>query len=184
MSNTLKKIDKVLTDFLEKLITLFFIMIFLIVFILIVLRYLFSGSILGGNELITSLFIYTSSLGAAIMIRHREHIKISFFVDSLKPLPQKILIIADYILIIILNYTMFTHSIPWLKATWTFRSPMLNMPYWVEEITIPIGSGIAIFYCFLNIVRILIDKKEITSGTFFSDPESRDLPQESNLSLK
>ena len=68
---------EVLSKFLEWVITLCFFIILMLTIILVVLRYGFNESIIGGNELMEYLFIYTTAIGAAVALRRREHIKIT-----------------------------------------------------------------------------------------------------------
>ena len=75
--------ERRISGILEGTITLFFAIILVLTVLLVILRYLFNSSIMGGNELMGYLFIYTTALGAAVAIGKGEHIQISFFVEHL-----------------------------------------------------------------------------------------------------
>ncbi|MBA7531666.1 2,3-diketo-L-gulonate TRAP transporter small permease protein YiaM [subsurface metagenome] len=95
----LKKFDHFITRSLEWIITVFFIIIFLLIFSLVLLRYGFKTSIMGTYEIITMLFVYCSALGTAILVRQKEHIKISFFINKLSAGARRIVLTINYILI-------------------------------------------------------------------------------------
>ena len=58
---------------------------FAMVIVLVVLRYLFSTTIIGGNEGTVVAFIFTTALGASIAIARDEHIAIDYFTDKMPP---------------------------------------------------------------------------------------------------
>jgi len=161
----LKRFDRFITRSIEWIITVFFIIIFLLIFSLVLLRYGFKTSIMGTNEIITMLFVYCSALGTAILVRQREHIKISFFVDKLSSGTKKIVLTINYILISVLNGVFFYMSLGWIKSIRTFRSPMTQIPFWVQRIPIPIGCGLVILYCLYNIYLIYASSEELSRET-------------------
>ena len=79
----LKKAAYVLAVILDGVIATFFAAILLITIMQVLLRYGFNASVLGGNEAMEGLFIYTTAIGAAVAVRRREHIRINFMVKLL-----------------------------------------------------------------------------------------------------
>jgi TRAP-type C4-dicarboxylate transport system permease small subunit len=165
--DTLRRRQEWLTRLLETIVTFFFFVILSLTIILVILRYGFNSSIVGGNEAMEYLFIYTTALGAAVSIGKGDHIKISFFVDLLGPRLRKIVHIVNNLLIAIINGVMIYYSLAWIKAAGYFESPVLRLPNWMVQVSVPIGCFLAIVYC-LN--RIVLE--------FFSGgvPEARDKP--------
>jgi len=161
----LRRFDRFITGLIERIITVFFIIIFLLIFSLVLLRYGFKTSIMGTNEIITMLFVYCSALGTAILVRQKEHIKISFFVNKLSTGAKKIVFTINYMLICVLNAVFFYMSLGWIKSIRTFRSPMTQIPFWVQRIPIPIGCGLVILYCLYNIYLIYASSEELSRET-------------------
>ena len=64
---------------------------FAMVTVLVVLRYLFSTTIFGGNEGTVVAFIFTTALGASIAIARDEHIAIDYFTDKMSPQARHVL---------------------------------------------------------------------------------------------
>ncbi|MCP4398447.1 MAG: TRAP transporter small permease [bacterium] len=156
------KTEHGITRTIEHIIIVLFICIFLTVFSLVLLRYLFGKSIMGANEMVTTLFIHCSSLGAAIMVKSREHIKISYFLDKLSLPKKKAVMTFNYFIIALLNGVIFWVSLPWVTTSikFNFKYPITNMPYWVEQIIIPISSLLIIFYCVFTVIWMYRDKEE------------------------
>ena len=69
--NKIRRAVKVATDTLEWLVTLCFFVILAVTIILVILRYGFNEAIIGGNELVEYLFIYTTAIGAAAALGRR-----------------------------------------------------------------------------------------------------------------
>jgi len=161
----LRKFDRFITGLIERIITVFFIIIFLLIFSLVLLRYGFKTSIMGTNEIITTLFVYCSALGTAILVRQKEHIKISFFVNKLSTGAKKIVFTINYMLICVLNAVFFYMSLSWIKSIRTFKSPMTQIPFWVQRIPIPIGCSFVILYCLYNIYLIYASSEELSHET-------------------
>ncbi len=171
----IRLLDKILTKTVELILSILFIAIFLMVFNQVVLRYVFSSSIMGTAEVFTMLFAYCSALGAAVMVRHREHIRISVFIDKLPITVKKIVITIDYLLIAVLSSVIFRESLPWLKCIKNFRSQVTGISRAVESITIPIGFGLIVFYCFFNIMLIYVSPEELHLETSDADLEVKGL---------
>ena len=82
----LVNIERILTRVLIIIIALCFFSIITLIITLVKLRYFFNTTIIGANEFVVVLFIYTSAIGAAIVIGKNEHISISYFIDKLPDL--------------------------------------------------------------------------------------------------
>jgi TRAP-type C4-dicarboxylate transport system permease small subunit len=178
MNRIVSKIDRIINKIVDIVLMVLFIMIFLMVFNQVVLRYVFNTAIMGTAEVFTMLFTYTSALGAAIMLRHREHIKIAFFIDKLPLKLKKYVVTFNYIVIGIFCFFVFKESLPWLNSIKTFRSQVTGISRAVESITIPIAFGLMVFYCIYNIFLIYLDPEELHFETSEADLEVKELLNE------
>lgn len=151
---------KVLSKFLEWVITLCFFVILMLTIILVVLRYGFNESIIGGNELMEYLFIYTTAIGAAVALGRREHIKITWFIDKLSPTYRKIVDILGFLLIALINTVMINYSVPWIRTVGGFESPVLRLPNRTIQIIIPIGCALVILYCLYHILAVIFGGRD------------------------
>lgn len=159
------RFTKALTMFLEGIITVFFFVMLILVILLVILRYVFSATIIGGNEALQFLFIYTSAFGAAVAVGKRQHIKISVLLQQLPIQTQKIIDVLNHILIMILNGYLIALSITWISSVGYFQSPVLRIPRGVVQVSIPIGCGLLILYGICNIIAdFLSTNKDIFRG--------------------
>jgi TRAP-type C4-dicarboxylate transport system permease small subunit len=158
----LLRLEKFVTKVLQVIVTFFFFIILSITITLVIMRYGFNAAIIGGNEAMNYLFIYTTALGAAVSIGSGEHIKISFLVDKLKAQIKKVVNILNYLLVGFINGVMIWYSIRWINSTGYFESPVLRIPNWIVQISIPLGCSLVILYCLNHIVIELL--KDRTSS--------------------
>jgi TRAP-type C4-dicarboxylate transport system permease small subunit len=147
--------EKICTRLLEIIISFCFFCIISIVLTLVILRYGFNTTIVGANELVVILFIYTSALGAAVVIGKKEHISITYFVDKLPISFRKIVGIVSFLSIAFLNGVIIWYSIFWIKITGSYLTAVLRIQQAFAQIIVPIGCGLAILYCIYHIIITL-----------------------------
>lgn len=161
----LYQIERYMTRTLEVVMTLLFFIILCVTITLVIMRYGFNAAIIGGNEAMNYLFIYTTALGAAVAISRDEHIKISYFIDNIKPHLRRYVDILNYLLIAAVNAVMIWYSLPWIRSTGYFESPVLRIPNWIVQISVPLGCGLVILFCLNHVVLELIKiKKDWSQG--------------------
>lgn len=145
---------------LEQVVSFFFCLILLLTILLVVLRYLFNSSIMGGNELMGYLFIYTTSLGAAVSICKNEHIRISYFVDLLPQCAQRLVNALNYLLVALINVVIAWLSYSWIIQVGQAQSPVMRIPMWIVEISVPIGCLFVVLFCLTGLVRLFLPTGE------------------------
>ncbi|MFW5711073.1 MAG: TRAP transporter small permease [bacterium] len=142
-------------EVIEWLITLFLIVIFSLTVILVVLRYLFNSSILGGSEVVTFLFIYTTALGAAVAIPHGRHIRISFFIDKLKGGVRVGVEVLVCLLVAFINGIMLLYSLEWISVVGRDISQTLGIPLGIIKMSVPIGCALAVLLSLYAAYRVI-----------------------------
>ena len=149
----MNQIEAVVTRILETVVTVFFGVIIVLTILLVVMRYVFNSSIIGGNELMEYLFIYTTAIGAAVAVGRREHISITYFLEKL---PAKLQIGVDVLglmLVAGINILIAVLSNRWIAKVGSSESPVMRIPMWTIEISVPIGCLFAALYCLFVIIR-------------------------------
>jgi len=157
--NGLKRFELAFTRFLEYMLRLLFLSLLILVIILVFLRYGFNTTIVGGNELIVILFIYTSAIGAAVIVGKREHIAITYFIEKLSPQINKLVQIINFLLVAMLNGALIKYSFAWISKTGSYSTATLGIPQLYLQLIVPISCGIAIFYCLVQILLLLNPEK-------------------------
>jgi TRAP-type C4-dicarboxylate transport system permease small subunit len=148
----LHKFSTTLIRVLDGVIAFFFAVILLVTIMQVVLRYGFNSSVLGGSEAMEGLFIYTTAIGAAAAVRRRQHINIDYVVGLLPLALKRAVDIAAHLLVAFLNGVMIYYSVAWISKVGSNESPVMRVPEWTMQISIPIGCTLVIFYCLVNII--------------------------------
>ena len=92
-----------LARLLEDLLGYVFLVITLAVVVLVILRYFFLTTIVGGQEFTVFCFIYTSAIGAAVLLYKGEHIAIPLLVDRFPPRARRWMRRINYLEVALLN---------------------------------------------------------------------------------
>jgi TRAP-type C4-dicarboxylate transport system permease small subunit len=153
------KIEQIADRILETVVTVLFFAILGLTIILVIMRYGFNAAIIGGNEAMEYMFIYTTAIGAAVSLGKGEHINISFFLDRWKGRLRKAINIVNYMLIAFINAVMIKYSFGWIQSAGGFESPVLRIPNWLVQISVPIGCGLAVLYCLNHVVIEILNYK-------------------------
>ncbi len=142
-----------LTRVLESALVVLLLGMFLMIAMLVVLRYLFATTLIGGNEATIVAFIYTTAIGASIAILRDEHIAINFFVDKLSPRLRGRLVQLRLLLVAIVNLVIVVYAIAWIQRTGGFLMPTLGAPQMVAQLSIPLGGSLSVLYCAMRLLR-------------------------------
>jgi len=156
---TLKqKIVKALDWLLDGAVTAIFSGMVVLIILLVVLRYFFNKSIPGGYEALRFAFMYTTFLGAAVLLSRREHIGIELVTKHLPPPIQRILDIAGHLLILGVHLYLLVLSFRWIAVTGKNLAEELKIPLRFIQVSLPIGCGLAGLYSASNIIDTLFAK--------------------------
>jgi len=143
-----------MTRFLEQLLMVLLFAVFGMIVVLVILRYIFGTTIIGGNEATVIAFVYTTAIGAAISISRDEHISIRYFTGKLSPRVQQVLGQFQLILVALLNLLIAAYAFSWIQRTGGFLMPALGLPQMVVQISVPLGAVLSVLYCMARISDI------------------------------
>jgi TRAP-type C4-dicarboxylate transport system permease small subunit len=131
---------------LEVLLGYVFLVITLAVVVLVVLRYFFHTTIIGGQEFTIFCFIFTSAVGAAVLLYKGEHISIRLLVDRLPSRARRWMRRINHLEVAGLNGLVVILSIPWIRSVGHFPSPVLRIPQGIVLLSVPVGCGLVTLY--------------------------------------
>jgi TRAP-type C4-dicarboxylate transport system permease small subunit len=157
MQNILLRTESWAVRFVEKILALVFFVIFSLVVALVILRYVFNSTIIGGNEFTIVLFIYTTALGAAVDIARGKHIVVDTFVNYLPKGFRRWLEIFNLIIVGTLHGFLLKYSVDWISTVGASDNPVMHIPEGVIQIAMPIGCGLAVMFCITRIVFMLAE---------------------------
>jgi TRAP-type C4-dicarboxylate transport system permease small subunit len=161
-SSRVERLESLLSRTLEHLLTVTFIIIFALVILLVILRYLFSTTIVGGNEATVQLFIYTTALGTAVGVARGSHIIVDSFVNYLPSRLRYWLDIFNLALVGALHGFLLKYSIDWVSAVGGNEHAVTHLPEGLVQVAVPIGCALAVLFCFTRIIIKLADKSAVT----------------------
>ncbi len=144
-------IETGLSRVLERFLALLLLAIFGTVVLLVILRYVFNTTVVGGNEGALIAFVYTTAIGGALAVARREHIEIRYFVDRMPKGIQRFLGVLQLTLVAIVNFAIVWYSIVWIATTGSYLMPALQLPQVVAQLSVFVGSSLAFVYCLLGI---------------------------------
>ena len=124
--------------------------IWLTVVALVALRYIFNSSIPGANEWIVILFVYATSLGAALGFGKGNHLSIEFAVEKVSGKSRRYIDLLQTILLCLLHVAIVVLSCYWIWMTGHFLMPSTGLPRWVAQISIPIGGLLGLVFIVLR----------------------------------
>ncbi len=159
-----RQAKNILDRILNAVVALVFAGMTLLIIMLVILRYFFNSSIPGGNEALRFAFIYTTFLGAAVLVGQDEHISICLLTRRFPKLIQRIISVLGNWLIVAMHVYLMILSFRWMAVTGSNLAEELNFPLRYIQIALPIGAGLAALYAFNNSIDALFDrdwKKEI-----------------------
>ena len=149
MNTVVDRVTKALEDFLSLLLFAMFLMIAT----LVLLRYVFATTIIGGNEATIVAFIYTTAIGASIAVARDEHIAITYFIEKLAPAGQLVLAKVRLVLLAVINIAIAWFAVAWIQRTGGFLMPTLGVPQLLAQISVPLSGVLAASYCLLRLLR-------------------------------
>ena len=149
---SLAALDAWLTRLIETLMVMLF-GIFLVIVCTKVLLRPFDQSIFGVDELVKIAFLTTSALGGAVAIGKREHIAITFFIESLpRPFTMAFYILGLF-LVAVMNGALIYLSIDWIAGPGGNIWQPFGMRQGYVFVVVPIACSLAVFY---SLVRIFL----------------------------
>jgi len=161
-SSGAERFESLLCRTLEHLLTATFVIIFVLVILLVILRYIFSTTIVGGNEVTVQLFIYTTALGAAVEVARGRHIIVDSFVNGLPARLRHWLDIFNLVLVGVLHGFLLKYSIGWVRAVGGNEHAVTHLPEGLIQVAVPIGCALTVMFCITRIIIKLADRSAAT----------------------
>lgn len=135
------------TRLIENLLGILLFAMFAMVTILVVLRYVFATTIIGGNEATVIAFIFTTAIGASVAIARDEHIAIDYFVLKMPEALQRKISVLRLLFLVLINAAILFYAVDWIQRTGGFLMPTLGVPQLVAQVSVPLSCALSITYC-------------------------------------
>ncbi|MDR0495837.1 MAG: TRAP transporter small permease [Treponema sp.] len=139
-----------LKNYLEKgidgIAVLFFAAVFILVLAQILMRWLFKNPIVWSEELIRLMYVWICFIGWTLASRYRTHIKITFIIDALPPVPQKLLASVNNLLLLLFSVFMVYYGIKMTAIGSHGRAVSLPLNFALVYVIAPAANLIIILY--------------------------------------
>jgi TRAP-T family tripartite ATP-independent periplasmic transporter, membrane protein len=152
-----------LNEYLEEVILV--ILLVCMIFILglqIVLRYVFKNSLSWSEELVRYMFVWSTFIGIPYSIKNNTSIRVNQFKTAMPIKVQNILSYVDKFIIFILFLIMAVFSIDIVNSSFASgqSSAAMGIPYWLIQISVPIGSVLSLIRIVQNVMAINKESKK------------------------
>lgn len=163
----MRKIKSFLTVMLEIICVIMFAFITIVGTYQIVSRYVFNSPSTVSEELLTYSFTWLAMLAAALVFGKREHMRMGFFADKLKPKALKIVYVLSELLVILFAVLVMIYGgVSITSLTMTQITASLGLPMAAIYVIVPICGMFILIYAIINIYEIVKDKNlKPISGT-------------------
>lgn len=159
--DALKTIEQKLARALEFTLIAFFGFFLILTVAIVVLRFGFNYGIVGSDELVRKSFLFCSAIGGAVGIARHEHIAITVFIDSMvRPLKMGFYVVG-LVCVAAVNLAIIWYAWDWIATTGSFPWQPFNLPKYVVTAAVPIGCGLAVFFCLTKIILTLGGRENI-----------------------
>jgi TRAP-type C4-dicarboxylate transport system permease small subunit len=151
-----KALDR-LTRVIELALALAFIIAVALNFSNVVGRYLFGRSLLGSDEVQVFIMVAMTFLGAAIVTRRNEHLRMDVLVQFMPDTVRLGLRIAEQVVLIALAYFVLSQS--YFYATQMLRigrtSDMAGVPMWIPHGAVVLGFALILLIALWRLVTVI-----------------------------
>jgi len=131
-----------------------------LIILLVVMRYVFNSTIVGGYEALRFGFIYTTFLGAAVLVSKGEHIGMDIIVKHFPDTARRSVKAIEQLLVAALHIYLLIISFHWIQVTGGFPSAELRLPMKFIQISLPIACGLTALYALNRMVDYLVPNKK------------------------
>ena len=152
-----------LNEYLEEVILV--ILLVCMIFVLglqIVLRYVFKNSLSWSEELVRYMFVWSTFIGIPYCIKNNTSIRVNQFKTAMPIKVQNILSYVDKFIMFILFLIMAVFSIDIVNSSFASgqSSAAMGIPYWLIQISVPIGSVLSLIRIVQNVMAINKESKK------------------------
>jgi len=122
----------------------------------IVLRYVFKNSLSWSEELVRYMFVWSTFIGIPYCIKNNTSIRVNQFKTAMPIKFQDVLSYVDKFIMLILFLIMAIFSIDIVSSSFASgqSSAAMGIPYWLIQISVPIGSILSLIRIIQNVLGL------------------------------
>jgi TRAP-type C4-dicarboxylate transport system permease small subunit len=123
------------------------------VFLQILFRYVFNIPLGWSEEMARFSFVWVSFFGASALMRVREHINVSVFVDRFPPRLRTVAVFLANICALICVYFFLVGGIALTSNEWRQLAPAMEIPMGWVYLAIPISSALMVVWIVIQTIE-------------------------------
>ena len=152
------RLKSIMTRILEIICVIMFVFITVVGTYQIVTRYVFNSPSTVSEELLTYSFTWLAVLAAALVFGKREHMRMGFLADKLRPGGLKfVYVLSELLAILFAALVMIYGGVSITKLTMTQVTASLGIPMSAIYVIIPICGVFTVIFSIINIYQIIKD---------------------------
>lgn len=159
----MEKLTKI-EDFIEKierwLAFIFLALMLAVVFWAVIERFIIRAGQGWSDELARYLSIWAAMIGAGIGVRHKIHVSVDAFVNTLGPKHKYFIdIITNIVCVIFCIMLVYTGYYVTVKLVETQQlSSGMELPMYLPYMAVPVGAFLMLFHYCMSLLKLLADK--------------------------
>ena len=125
----------------------------IIVNVNVLMRYMFSAPLQWGDEVVTSLFVWTVFIGSAYAYRKHAHLGVDIVVNMMsgetKKAVQAVMSILELLVLIMLTIisAQYVYNLLYVRGVFKpYVTDMLRIPKFYTGLAVPVGFGLSAIY--------------------------------------
>lgn len=114
-------------------------------------RYVLNHPLGWTEELVRYVFIWSIFWGAAIVMRHREHVAVQLFHESLPPTGKRVINIFNNLCILAFFAIVLPPAVWYATYAYRLKAVITEIPMFFVYVSFPVGGVLMAVHCFLDI---------------------------------
>ncbi len=114
-------------------------------------RYVLNHPLGWSEELVRYVFIWSVFWGAAIVMRHREHISVELFHHCLSPSARRFMNILNNICILVFLGFLIPAALWFAVYAYRLKSVATEIPMFFVYVSLPVGGVLMVIHCVMAI---------------------------------
>ncbi len=171
------KLDRALTTAVRWVVIVMMALMTAVVFSQVLARYFFNFSLSWSEEVARFAFVWLSFMGAAILVRRDEHIRVTMVVDALPTSVWAVTRALEYAGVLICLYFFVSGGLSLTAAEWSQLAPATQIPMGWIYLIIPVASGLMLLWTFCAIAVDLVHGRPVPPKPEHVVPTDVALPQ-------
>ena len=125
----------------------------------VVLRFAISTSLPWSSEFARYSMVWITFIGAALAIRDRDHIQVTFFLTLLPNASRRVALIIIDIILLAFVATMLRYSIGIVETEMGMRTAAMNIPFGYVVLAMPLAGVLMVIFLLADLGRLFREKE-------------------------